>query len=534
VPVTVRVLSWNVESLGDTKAVLPGPQPPSASELINFINLVARNENADVIGIMELKAGQGTNVKSWLLAKLNNGVGGGAVWDGVVSSRQDGGTMEEYVVLWKAQANRLQLNANGRPAPASLMGVLDDNAMSRLFTAKGWGPGSLNRAATYAALSDAGYIQPGRFKHRSRMTITVFQRVLPAGWNLLNQMGANLQVQWGNNPPPPPAINAQDSQALAQLLLDVDILRFITYGDRSPFLVNLVVGAAPLAMVLLHAPGPQDPTRTDAINIIGLSRPVGAAAAGGNLLVMGDFNIAAAQANATGRVYGRYTNAQNQFVFAQVTPVQNAQVFAPITGAPLNAPDLLPNIRTSLVNAFLADNSPLNAALANTFDKFFFNGAAAMNQANARAVDLIDVMDPNSMNHDAGIAQSGLTFFRSLRGNAFLQSQLAKLQRDFNKQHKRVTTLTNHLGSIQTKINNTVPPPAPNSALVQRRNLTQNNLTQATQKRAALQLQITACQAVQALVINLVQTTPSGVGTAHTTYRHAVSDHLPIYVELTA
>lgn len=535
-PVTVRVLSWNVESLGDTKAVLPGSQPPTQSELINFINLVARNENADVLGIMELKAGQGTNVKSWLLAKLNNGVGGGAVWDGVVSSRQDGGTMEEYVVLWKAQANQLQLNANGRPAPASLLGVLDDNAMSRLFAAKGWGTGSLNRQATYAALADADYVAAGRFKLRSKMTVTRFQRVLPTGWTLLNQMG-NPQVQWGNNPAPPPAINnQQDSRALAQLLLDVDILRFITYGDRSPFLVNLLVGAtpAPLAIVLLHAPGPQDPTRTDAINIIGLSRPAAAAAAGGNLLVMGDFNIAAAQANATGRVYGRYTNAQNQFVFAQVTPAQNAQVFAPITGAPLNAPDLLPGVRTSLVNTFLADGSALNATLANTFDKFFFNGAAAMNQANARAVDLISVLDPNSMNHDPAIAQSCLTFFRSLRGLAFLQGQLTKLQRDYNKQNKRVTTLTTYLNNIQTKINNTVPAPAPNSALVQRRNLTQNDLNQATQKRAALQLQITACQAVQALVMNFVQNTPTGVGTAHTTYRHAVSDHLPIYVELTA
>jgi endonuclease/exonuclease/phosphatase family metal-dependent hydrolase len=444
--------------------------------------------------------------------------------------------MEEYVVLWKSQANRLQLNANASPAPASLIGVVDDNALSQLFSAKGWAANNLNRTGTYAALAAAGYVAAGKFKLRTKMTITKFQRVLPAGWNLLSQMG-NPQVQWANNPPPPAAINnAADSQALARLLLDVDILRFITYGDRSPFLVNLLVGAtpAPLAIVLLHAPGPQDATRTDAINIIGLSRPAGRAAATGNLLVMGDFNIAANQANATGRVYGRYTNAQHQFVFAQVTPAQTAQVFSPITGGPLNAPDLLPNIRTSLVNAYLADNSPLNATLANTFDKFFFRGAAAMNQANARAINLVDVMDPNSMHHDAGIAQSGLTFFRSLRGVAFLQGQEKRLQREFNKHNKSVITLTNQVGNIQTKINNTVPAPAPNSALVLRHTDAQNKLNTATQKRAAAQLQLTACQAMRALVGNAANLAPTGVGTALTTYRFAVSDHLPISVELTA
>jgi hypothetical protein len=535
VPVTVGVLSWNVESLGDAKAVRPG-SPPAASELINFINLVVRKASADVIGIMELKAGQGMNVRSWLLAKLNNGVGGGGAWNGVVSSRQDGGTMEEYIVLWKAQANTLQLDPNGLPAPASLMGVLDDNALSRLFAAKGWQSGTLGPATLNAALAAAGYTAAGKFTLRSKIAMTASPRVLGDGWNALNQMGNNPQVKWSNKIPPPASITVADSQALARLLLDVDILRFITYGDRSPFLVNFLVGTTPrpLAIVLLHAPGPQDKLRTDAINIIGLSRPAARAAAGGNLLVMGDFNIAAAQGHLTGRVYGRFMNTQNQFVFAQVAPAQTAQVFAPITGGALNAPDLLPTARTSLVNAYLADNAPLNAALSNTFDKFFFHGAAAMNQSNPAVINLVDVMNAASGNHDAGIARSGLTFFRSLRGNAFLQRQQARLQREFNKHDKTVQSLTGQVASIQAKINAAAPPPAANSALVRRLNTAQDKLNQASQKRAAAQTQLTACNAVRTLVNNAAANTPTGVGTALTTYRWAVSDHLPIRVDLTA
>jgi hypothetical protein len=534
VPATIRVLSWNVESLGDTKAVQPGSKPATASELINFINLVVRGAAADVVGIMELKSGQGQTVCAWLLAKLNNGVGGGVTWKGVVSSRQDGGTMEEYIVLWKEQANRLRLDPNARPAPASLIGVADDNAFSRLYDAKGWKPNGMSRATFNAALSTAGYVAAGRFKLRSKFALTGKPRVLPDAWNTLNQM-AQPQVQWSNKAPPPGGLTTADERDIAATLLDVDILRFNTYGDRSPFLVNLLVGTQPrpLAIVLLHAPGPQDRIRTDAINIIGLSRPAGRAAAGGNLLVMGDFNIAANQGNLTARVYGRFTNPNHQFVFAQAVPAQYALVFAPIAGGPLNAPDLLPNIRTSLVNAYLADNSPLNAVLANTFDKFFFRGAAAMNQANPRVINLVDVMNAASANYNAPIAKSGLSFFRALRGLKFLAEQDKTLQRNWTKRDKDVTRLTKQLNGIVAKIAAAGPLPG-NSPLILRRNTVQNSLNTATQARAAIQTQRNALAAMNAVVINFALDSPTGVGTALTTYRFAVSDHLPITVDLTA
>ena len=94
-PTKIRVLSWNVESLGDTKAVQPGTQPATASELINFINLVVRHQSAHVVGIMELKGGVGGQVRDRILAKDNNARPGppfAYTWRARLSSRQDGGT----------------------------------------------------------------------------------------------------------------------------------------------------------------------------------------------------------------------------------------------------------------------------------------------------------------------------------------------------------------------------------------------------------------------------------------------------------
>ena len=175
----------------------------------------------------------------------------------------------------------------------------------------------------------------------------------------------------------------------------------------------------------------------------------------------------------------------------------------------------------------------MNAALANTFDKFFFRGAAAMNAAKPGVVNLVDIMSSASANHSAPIATSGLTFFRSLRGANFLAAQDRGIQREWTKRNKDVTRLTNSLAGIQAKIKAAGNLPK-NSPLRRREGTVCGQLTHARQRAAALQTQRNALAVMLALVNNPGANSPTGVGTALTTYRFAVSDHLPIIVELTA
>jgi endonuclease/exonuclease/phosphatase family metal-dependent hydrolase len=529
VPSTISALSWNVESLGDTKAVQPGTNPQTESELITFLNLVIRGAAADLVGITELKAGQGETVCRWLLAKLNNVMPAPAyTWKGVVSSRQDGGTQEEYVLLWQDQVNRLTLDPEGQPAPASLIGVLDDRALSRLFKAKAWTP--TQQADFFAALQSAGYAEPGRYKSKNRFLQTRWPRVKPAGWDALNGM-ARPQATIAT---PPTTLSVAELQQIAQTILDVDVLRFITFGDRAPYLVNLRVGnqSRPLAAMLFHASGPQDPTRTDAINIIGLSRPAVQAARTGNLLLMGDFNIAAAQATLTGRVYSRHTNAQGAFVFAQVQPIQTDLIFAPITGRPLNATDLLGAAPTTLIKAYIADVSPPASALANPFDKLFFRGNN-LTASGAAVLNLLDVLNPASPQHSAGVSRSALTFFRSLRGAAFLVKADHALARSEAKLARTILLQDRQLINILARISSAPRQVDKHSPLRKRRGTLEYDRRQTGDKQAAVQAQRAALAVALALVNNNAAVTPTGVGTALTVYRHAVSDHLPITVKLT-
>lgn len=534
---TITVLSWNVESLGDGKGTLPGGTlPPQQSEIINFISLVIQGSQASLVGIMEIKSGRGALILQWLLASLNNArpVNPAYTWAGRVSSRQDGGTQEEYLFLWKNQSGVLELNLEGVPGPTSLVGVVDANAMEGLFAATGWDAAGQTQLG--AALLDSGYVQNGKFKARSRMVTTSTFRVVPAAWNHLKSTGA---ITFAPSPATqPPPLTPTQAKWLAMQLLSIDILRFITYGDRSPYLGNFLVGGKSLMVSLLHAPGPQDPTRTDAINIMGLSLPMQAQVAQDSLLLMGDFNIGAKQGNATGRVYGRFSNNQGVFGFAQVSPVQVAQVFAPITGAPLGAPDLLPNAQTTLVNGYVADGASPASVLGNTFDKFFFRGSTTagrqMTQSGAGVVNLVQITAANQGTaYVPSVAASALTFFRAFRGITFLKQQYNSLTALQTKGQRTVNNLSQQLSGVQTRIAAAGTLPS-GSALLTRQAKLQGQLQDASGKLKVISDSVANLTTLITLVTDPSRTEPSGIGTALAVYRYAVSDHLPISVQLTA
>jgi hypothetical protein len=226
-----------------------------------------------------------------------------------------------------------------------------------------------------------------------------------------------------------------------------------------------------------------------------------------------------------------YSRAERKGTFTFDKAPGLRQVFAPITGPPLNAADLLPGVRTSLVNAYLADGTTLDSTRANTFDKFFFKGAS-LTAAAARVVDLVDIIDPTSANHDVAVARSAFSFYRQFRGTTGLNTADMELAATAAGLSTALTKNANVRAAVQSKIDGHGAPTPKN--LMNRMAGLLYELTDLTQKQTAVLAQRNAIAAVSALVTNPAVTMPTGVGSAHAIYRHAVSDHLPITVEVTA
>jgi len=534
-PTVVRVMSWNIESLGDAKATVTNPLTNAVNQsgIIDIINQVIREVDADIVGIMEVKSGRGADILGWLLPRLNNGAAPGVQWMGRVSSRQDGGTQEETLYLWKQQANVLVLDPAGSPAPISSVGIVDADVLATTFASLGIANNAVTQAAFLTALATAGYVGHGRYQgKRNTRPLTLTWRVNANQWNALNTMAPPAAVNFGTTPTPVP-VNAAQRRALAAQLIGTDILRFVSYGDRSPYLANFLIGnpAKRVMIGVLHAPGPSDILRTDAINVIGLST---CAAAADNLVLMGDFNIAANQGGMTGVDYGRFMR-NGEFTFAQLQPKQVTQVFNPIVGAPLNAPNrpLAPDQRTTVIDKYVDDNTPFASVLGNTYDKFFFRGNATAAQRLTTAHpwnwNMIRHLDSTDADFWQPVGQAALTFFRAFRGDPYLAKADASLAKRHAKAQKTFTQATNRAANIQAKINATHPPLS--SQLYTRLSDANAEATKANQTMAAIKMQRDAIAEARSLVTG-TGTEPTGVGTALAVYREAISDHFPISLDL--
>src|SRR4051812_12550859 len=99
---TLRVMSWNVESFGMTKAIA-GANAAGQGEIVNFIANAIVTVGASIVGIMEVKSGYGATLAGWLTGSLNNLQPPPGQWEAAVSPRQDGGPYEEYLMLWRVQ-----------------------------------------------------------------------------------------------------------------------------------------------------------------------------------------------------------------------------------------------------------------------------------------------------------------------------------------------------------------------------------------------------------------------------------------------
>jgi hypothetical protein len=536
---TITVLSWNIESLGDTKATI-NTTPLSKSQIVDFIAAVTKALNIDVLGIMEVKSGIGSLLSSWLLSLLNNNGTAGTTWKSAVSSRQDGGTQEQYLYFWRSTTT-FDLNMAGLPGPTSLINVADEQVFAGLFQAASITT-TTAQSQFLQALQVNGYLINGTFKEKGSNKSTKTYRVNPAIWQAA-QNGTPVSFDPTKNPNSPVTFSAPQLLQISQTLAQLDVLRFISYGDRSPYLINLNLDTKPLIIALYHAPGPSDPSRFPAINNIGMSMPLATAAS--NMLLMGDFNISATDLKKKrARAYQRapVSGNPNAVTFGPISPQQLAAIFNPITNAPLNTNQaLLPSpTYTSLSAGFLQNTATLAQTQANIYDNFYFRqSTTAASQLTVIAgsakiaVPLTTYYPGTTFN--AAIATLLLNFFRAFGGSTFLDDASYKYGKAESKATKAVNKAKALFNNAQANLNNAIANGATASKTSTLKKRVKKNSTALNTATAVLNKitdSITAINATLALVQNNMNTTPAGIGDALTIYRRAISDHLPISFQL--
>ncbi|HEX2093694.1 MAG TPA: hypothetical protein VHG28_14930 [Longimicrobiaceae bacterium] len=535
----ITYLSWNIQKLGNNTGA--ANLPPTQTQIIRFIALTVQYANADVVAVMEVVCGLGAQIMAWLCAELNNMPGMVGTWRGRVSSRQDGGTTEEYIVAWREQAGTLVLDDAALPGSTTLSGVVDDQVLEPLFTAMGWNTPA-QREQFYYALADSGYIVKGWFGAGRARTETATWRMSQQKWGELSAAmpGAAVVFDPAGTQPPAPLTPAQ-LQDLATRLVEVDILRFLNYGERSPYLATFTLGAGKrLTMAVYHALGTSDPTRFNAINVLAMSLPLQAAARDANLLLMGDFNVKATEYGKVCVVYTRTTQA-GATAFGPRIPRVATTVFAPITGAPLNCANLLPTQKTSLMEGYYPEEVDVDNLLANAYDKFFFHGAGPGPQEvtappAATVVNLLQVITRGQPGYDVDLARSAMIFFRALGGAQRIADAYCGAEKMVDALHAEVSILygkyNRAANAASTPGADGGPPPAKSPART-RQGQALSELLSAEQDLEAAERSLDSLQPIQSF-LESGATECVGVGTALAVYRWAISDHLPIAVTLTA
>jgi hypothetical protein len=545
-------MSWNIQKMGAAKIDAEvtssegrGPRAfvPSADQtyILDYIVKVINLNAVDVIGVMEIMGNEGDWIKDQLLTKLKP-----EVWNGVVSSKQVGSPREEYLYLWKESSNILSLNeADPRgPSSASLINIIDDNSMAPLFKTI---PLRNDQVAVYNALEWNGYIKNFNFGSDPKLCYRVnFDK-----WNALANQNADVVLDKDNKGNPLSlGLTQQQLDLLKDILVKTDIILFPVTGQRSPFLLNLNVNTGrqilPALFALFHAPGPPSGNKLetlrksklfDGINNIGLSTVLQGAP---HMLLMGDFNVTADNRTAALKYgiyhdYSRRTNSDgSRFIFAPIGPIVKKDVFAAITGAPINAPCLIPDtVKTSITSTVKADTD-INSVGASPYDKFFFKSQNDLiGQSDAGRVDLISRMNPDSKSlglYDKDLAKTGVYFYKCRRSDNGLRSTIKKLTAEndvaLQRLNQRVLKKRTLDESASTNASG-----APSTASSKRSKINQADIDATTSSINATAKKVSALEDIQILLSPEYLVVPPSYNCAVEVFS-AISDHLPISVSL--
>ncbi|HEY7874305.1 MAG TPA: hypothetical protein VIG64_04195, partial [Actinomycetota bacterium] len=242
-------------------------------------------------------------------------------------------------------------------------------------------------------------------------------RVKPDRWTELDEAfseGKQPHVEFAGSKKPAFTI---DPSVVARRLRDVDVLRFVGLGNRSPYVGHFVFQGAPFTVVLFHAPNPGDRTKYAAINNIALS-PI-LHGVDFDLLVMGDFNIKEGQS----RAVATYSRDPWEAVPNKKTAFR--PVFDPIAKDLGAKPQTFkPSGLTSLRKPYLTSLASSVAGLYQPYDRFFLRQKRLVGKTPtvhdhleqiASSTPTTSTSNPSKKASLKGLARDAFRLFRALK-----------------------------------------------------------------------------------------------------------------------
>ncbi|MFF2156041.1 hypothetical protein ACFVVQ_12060 [Paenibacillus chitinolyticus] len=474
-PGSLKLLSWNIQKFGEDKM--------DDTSFIEYVSRVIQLTEADVVGIMELVGWLGNEIRDTLVTclnnlekKKNNGKGSGITWTGEASEMTPARPNEQYVFLWKSGLFSRQASL--------LWNVVGENMFDTYF--KSYKVSKSNQELFWKSLFKNGWLDAAFM-----IPYKKFELMLK-DYKLLDL----------TKKAPTIALTDAQKKDIVDLLLADTPEAFPLRGSRPPFVLRALTSGTnvDLTLVLYHAPGPGDSLPIIASNQ--LNPTIENAAVG---VIMGDFNVNATDAAKQWALnYFDMSLGRLQYVRDAQNAYINAHPFQRITGPDFPKPASNPALSTvlnygkrlwssktsltsMLVNPSTTVASPTNieSVLSSEYDKFFVKAPKADPSA-AFVVNLMDVMIPKSV-------QTGV----QLDGTPIMVT--------------RSTTTASYsleLGTLaQTIYNN----------WWDRQNAKKR-------KSKALTDMLNAAPKLTG--------PPSSMFEAHYVYHHAISDHLPIRMEL--
>lgn len=380
---SLKLLSWNIQKFGEQKLNDPN--------VIHFICTVIRTAKADVVGLMELVGWQGNETRDKLVAALNNLEAlakSGVQWNGAASEMTPARPNEQYLFLWKTHLVQ--------SATWALWNVISEELFNDFFKTNNFNQAM--QETFWGSLFNNNWID------------AAFQ-LKPAKRALLK--GDYTKFDLSQKAPSVSLSNPQ-KKVIVDLLLQETPVTFPMRGSRPPFVLGVVTAGTnvEVLIVLFHAPGPGNGLPVLASNMLAFMPPVQTTQVG---VVMGDFNIDANDSsklsslpywnNDTGRL--DYVRAPNNIPvlccpFQRLTgPDFTLKAADPaLTQVQKYSPRLASaktSISTTLVgNSVIADDTTVQSILSSEYDRFFVRAAKA-DPSPAVAWNLMDAMVPKTV-----------------------------------------------------------------------------------------------------------------------------------------
>ena len=376
-----NILSWNIQKFGEHNHI----EAVDAQGIMHFVRAVARSiliTGADLVGIMEIVSNRGDQLVIALrqmLDEMDDNVNpqnyalGQYRWMGITSERQSAGTREQYIYMWKHGNNHVlpaqRDNQNNFYPSFKLVGILGDNDLDDLIY-----PLIANPQPTYDDLKRNLGRQistgQGRFgyvdSYSFQFNIDFFMRT-SQGNGFPNRLNAPFQ----NIGP----------GTLRQYFLRNKPVLFPATGFRPPFVGQFTLNQKNLSVALLHAPGPDDARRYEAINNMADVPDIANATNG---IIMGDFNI---DVNSDRRQLTQQTTRTYRYFEHQFRGRPRREwVYAPVQDANKRVFESLTDLsyvksndpKTSIGGALPANNQnpqDITTVRSSTYDKFFIKSA---------------------------------------------------------------------------------------------------------------------------------------------------------------